>query len=427
MVAAMLKYASPVAYGAPTMNDARMSARFCISTASPDREDDVVLQEGLDWTDYQKNAVILLNHSQADLPVAMSQTPDGHSTIEPMPKIGKTYATAWFHRSTVLGNQTYELVRLGVLKAASIGFMVNKAEARGRAKNANGRPPLLIVRASPLEWSICTVPAQPEAVRDQGDMVREQLSRSLVAGSPLHPHLRKSLEPLASNAVVWSLGFDPSEPRDEDGKWTTGGSGLSAEPVFGETANQQAKNKQLDRIDGWLENIKLFDSDKANQYASDAKHVISNMPNGSVERFSRYVQTISFRSHTSTLTKEMNDRRTAKDGPRFIGQCGGWFDPDKGEIAVDGGTTNASAKDIYAHEFAHAVDGPTYRMSRDKDWHSAWKQEIATPDFPLSKYGASDPAEGFAEFGRLLFTGKYHEAKTMFPKCYAFWKSQGIA
>lgn len=198
----MLKYAMPVAVD-PQTDDARMKARFCISTDSPDREDDVVDQRGLDWSAHRSNPVCLFNHDQGAGPIGKSETPDGLYTVETQDH--RTYGTIYFTQSTLLGQQTYALVRDKFLRAASIAFMVQDAQARGK-KQPGSRPALYIAKAQPMEYSVVSVPAQAEAVRDHADMVRGLLSQTKFEGSPLHPHIRKSLEAVAAPLKTWSNG-----------------------------------------------------------------------------------------------------------------------------------------------------------------------------------------------------------------------------
>jgi hypothetical protein len=79
---------------------------------------------------------------------------------------------------------------------------------------------------------------------------------------------------------------------------------------------------------------------------------------------------------------------------------------------------------IYAHEVAHGID-KDYRYSKTLSWQVAWQQEVMGDHFPLSKQAKLSPQEGWAEFGRLLFTDHARAARD-FPKCYAFWKRKKL-
>jgi hypothetical protein len=104
---------------------------------------------------------------------------------------------------------------------------------------------------------------------------------------------------------------------------------------------------------------------------------------------------------------------------------GGWYDVKKRTLEIDGGVGSTSAAQVYAHEFAHVIDGPDDELSQHVDWQNAWRAEIGTKDRPLSPYAASSPIEGFAELGRLIFGDKVDVART-FRKCFAFWKQREL-
>lgn len=213
-----IKYALAADVLPPVTDDGRMCAKFVVTSEREDREGDIVLTKGGDWTEHRRNPVALFNHQSDALPIGKWEDPDGRYTIEPRPELGKSYGTCWFTQATPMGQQCYELTKSGILRAASIGFIVRKAESRGQ-KGPSGRPPLLIQEWQPTEISVVTIGCNPDAIR-------EQLERSLVAGSPLHPHIRKGLESMAAPLKVWAngwKGFDPNEPRDAGGKWTSAG------------------------------------------------------------------------------------------------------------------------------------------------------------------------------------------------------------
>jgi hypothetical protein len=104
---------------------------------------------------------------------------------------------------------------------------------------------------------------------------------------------------------------------------------------------------------------------------------------------------------------------------------------EKGALHLDGGadsptfpkgfTSANSTRHTYAHEMAHALDGRREHSTTEK-WMLAWESEVKSGE--LSDYGATNPIEGFAEFGRLVWTNP-REARDSFPQCWAYWKEQG--
>ena len=113
----------------------------------------------------------------------------------------------------------------------------------------------------------------------------------------------------------------------------------------------------------------------------------------------------------------------------------GFYSLGNKDIVMDGGKEVFSRKDkgwvaknpaqTYVHEYAHALDGPEQRFSLSARWLLAWKGEINRPIKSLSKYAATRPSEGFSEFARLLMTDS-DRARKDFPKCYRFWKGEGL-
>ncbi len=85
-----------------------------------------------------------------------------------------------------------------------------------------------------------------------------------------------------------------------------------------------------------------------------------------------------------------------------------------------------SAASVYAHEFAHAIDGARKELSTSPAWQEAFRGELQKGK--LTKYAGTDPTEGFAEFGRLILGGKFAHAdiEKAFPASFAYWKSQGL-
>jgi len=112
-------------------------------------------------------------------------------------------------------------------------------------------------------------------------------------------------------------------------------------------------------------------------------------------------------------------------------KCGGFFlsfGAGRGSLHVDGGYDGSeeSAHHIYAHEIGHVIDGAGHVYSNDPNWVELWRSEIDQSDNPLSAYARTSPAEGFAEFFRLLLTGQYKDARLTFPECYSYLRGRGL-
>lgn len=115
-----------------------------------DRDGDAVLSSGMDITNFTKNPVILYNHNRAEIigkAIKVELRDDG------------IYMEMHIYKS--LNHKVYEAVRLGVLKAFSIGFSV---------KDLKYLPELdifLITQAELYENSVVSVPANQDSLIEQ--------------------------------------------------------------------------------------------------------------------------------------------------------------------------------------------------------------------------------------------------------------------
>jgi len=104
-------------------------------------------------------------------------------------------------------------------------------------------------------------------------------------------------------------------------------------------------------------------------------------------------------------------------------RCLGFYDGATGVLETDGG---ADPVGTLAHELTHAIDkiGPGAYLSDSDEWRYVWSRELRGGG--LSAYAASDPAEGFAEFGRLLWGSETPDAAARFPGVAAFFRKHGL-
>lgn len=111
-------------------------------------------------------------------------------------------------------------------------------------------------------------------------------------------------------------------------------------------------------------------------------------------------------------------------------ECSGWYDNATGELVING----YDPQGTLSHELTHALDsavpdgrGGWWQLSNTPDWKTAWRRDIQNGS--LSDYATVNEAEGFAEFGRLLWgTENGHElAQAYFPRAYRVFQQYGIA
>lgn len=199
------------------------------------------------------------------------------------------------------------------------------------------------------------------------------------------------------------------------------------------------------------------------QFAQSAGHVSARMPEPAQKRFTANTQGgvqffasggeavlagirqwANLPETQSVLPKEaIADHVAQWENLAQNGTFGGAYNPSVQGLFLDGGEEAFRSGEnfspdldaaklrvhIYAHEFAHAIDGPEFELSRNPKWEAAWKGEIKKVfASPLSKYAKTDPQEGFAEFGRLVYSGDFELGKieAAFPKASQYWKGLGL-
>jgi phage head maturation protease len=178
-----LWHSDPVVSKSIECDDVLMKAVAIISTESMDRSRDVVVQKGLDFTDFRSNPVVLLNHDRT-MPIGRAVDPEGAVTLELLD--GMTKATTYFSKSSLVGEQAYRMVKDGLLAGASITFKP-KPGAVAKYKGDDGWPVTVYKAASVLEYSHVTLP-------DNQDCIAEVISKG-IGGKPLDELLRASLLP----------------------------------------------------------------------------------------------------------------------------------------------------------------------------------------------------------------------------------------
>lgn len=123
-----------------------------ISTATPDRDKDVVVQAGIDVANYLANPVVLFGHQYSRPPVARSiklWIEDGvwKSVMQFVPKGVYDFA-----------DTIESLYRLGFMKALSVGFIPKKYAFDEERRGYD------LLECELLEYSCVPVPANPQAL-----------------------------------------------------------------------------------------------------------------------------------------------------------------------------------------------------------------------------------------------------------------------
>lgn len=240
--------------------------------------------------------------------------------------------------------------------------------------------------------------------------------------------------------VVGRQGGTEAEGQEEEVVRPAGGDRVMENPI---------SRLQYQRFASTLAKATHLTPEQREHYGSQAKAVFGNMSDGALRRFAAgasnqtqfHASPQKLRESIAATYRKAGRERDAlaieKAGAGTAGMYVGNSKKGKGYLILDGDqekpgfgefSTSGGAADVYAHEFAHAIDGPQLSMSTSPAWKKAWAAEVDRADSPLTKYARKNAAEGFAEFGRLALSGRFDDAQLeqAFPLCHAFWKSNDL-
>lgn len=142
-------------------------ATFEASNQTPDREGDIILMSGGDFTDYKKNPVFQWVHELWTKPIGavIDLTIDKSDKQNP-----RLLATVVFQQVTQEARELCELVKLGYIKAVSIGFRNKRGGIKFPSeseRDAMGMIPGGVVHTAwdMIELSLCPVGMNQDALR----------------------------------------------------------------------------------------------------------------------------------------------------------------------------------------------------------------------------------------------------------------------
>jgi hypothetical protein len=147
-------------------------------------------------------------------------------------------------------------------------------------------------------------------------------------------------------------------------------------------------------------------------------------------RLQQNTREIRFYATLEEMTVEL--ARTEEKVARLLAQgrpIGGAYQNTSRQLHLDGGEEGTEGRDIlglYAHEFSHAINGAGRILSSTDVWRRAWEAEIRV--YPFSLLSLASPHEGFAEFGRVMYTGTRRRSflEKRYSRCVAVWEGRGI-
>ena len=212
--------------------------------------------------------------------------------------------------------------------------------------------------------------------------------------------------------------FDPNKPSDLSPK-------ARARMMVAHEIRKQFRDS--------LKEANLSNEKKA-AFLKSVQDTLMNMPIGALTELNGSINSIEWHASKATITSQENARRVKAGAKPIGGQIGGIWVENGRKLVVNGDSFDDTARGIYAHEFAHAIDSSKRSASEfaypeghsnNRNWELAWKEEIYFGS--LSAYAKTNREEGFAEFARLAWSGKKpSEIQESFPKCYQYFKDNGL-
>lgn len=130
-----------------SFNEQERSIVSFISTISPDRYNEIVLPEGVNTNNYEKNPIVLLNHN-SPLPIGKNLW---------IKKIPTGLQAKTQFADTELANDVMKLYRDGFMRAFSIGFL-------SKVRDIDKEKRLIHKDSELLEYSAVTIPANADAL-----------------------------------------------------------------------------------------------------------------------------------------------------------------------------------------------------------------------------------------------------------------------
>lgn len=185
-----------------------------ISTATVDRDGEVIVPDGVNWRDYQKNPVVLLGHDYYSLPI-------GKCTALTRDEKAITAKTIFAERPADhpaekewVPDTILSLFKQGVLKAFSIGFEPMdggmRAATKGDVEKYGPECRRVFSRIKLLEYSVVTIPANQEAVAlavSKG--ISKETCKALFGEEPTQTHTDPHISaPIPKRVIIVVTGPD---------------------------------------------------------------------------------------------------------------------------------------------------------------------------------------------------------------------------
>ena len=127
-----------------------------ISTGDIARDDAIIDPEGWDFSNYDRNPVVLWMHNDGAMPFAR--------TVDRIAGANELIATAEFDMEDPMGATVFRKIAAGFVNATSVRWLPKRTELITEGKGKGERQVLIFREQELLEWSFVTIPADPKAL-----------------------------------------------------------------------------------------------------------------------------------------------------------------------------------------------------------------------------------------------------------------------
>lgn len=169
-----------------------------ISTGDVARDGAIIEPGGWDFSNYDRNPIILWMHNDAAVPFAR--------TVERIATESELIARAQFDMDDPMGALMFRKIKDGYVNATSVRWMPKRTEVRKIGSGKEAREVLAFVEQELLEWSFVTIPADPKALIMRADGQPLDVSAYMPKPEP-EPEPEPIGESDAAKAAVLAASF----------------------------------------------------------------------------------------------------------------------------------------------------------------------------------------------------------------------------
>jgi len=283
-------------------------------------------------------------------------------------------------------------------------------------------PGQVLAVATPAERARAGLPASPPT--GIIEPARAKAAPQAAQAAPAAPAAKPAV-PVAKPAAQAAPAAKPAVPAAPPTPATPPAERLRQHPPAERLHLDSARSKFSEFVKG----SSVSDA-KKKEYENYGHHVLGVMTPTALRRFVEYSAGATFYDTNDALNKALAARsKKARDLIASGKRIGGCYNFMTMKFDLDGNRKSINAnesREVYAHEFTHAVDGPRQEFSNSQEWQEAWRAEIASGQ--LTEYATITAAEGFAEFGRLAYGRSVHPdaLRKKYPKATAVWEKHGL-